>query len=155
MVGLYLALRLIEACLEGSGGLDISELPVFIFSDSLGCICYITDTWPAPKDNELSRATRSLFQKLNASLKKLRLFWVKGHSNTSGNDIADALACVASNHVKLTQELDIISVVRPVNTSSIHRIIRQILFDITTKGWASSSGLFIPSPPPLSSLPLH
>jgi ribonuclease HI len=70
MVGLYLALRLVEACLEVNSSLDIRELPIFIFSDSLCCICYITDTWPPLTTSfpELHEASTIGFERALVSL---------------------------------------------------------------------------------------
>jgi ribonuclease HI len=100
MVAIYTALKVIEK-FYSEGDQDLMKLtPALVFSDSLGCICYLTDTWPSPTVQSLARATRNIYQRIIGSYPLFRLFWIKGHSKIKGNDTADRLALVGSNYCK-------------------------------------------------------
>ena len=64
------------------------------FSDSLGCICYLSGKWPSPTDIVLARSTRKLYRKVNPSPP---LYWIRGHSNIVGNEHADQSAKVGTS----------------------------------------------------------
>ena len=64
MVAIYVALRLIYMYFESGDGTKDHRTPCLIFSDSMCCVAYLTHTWPAPTDKELSWATRAIYQKI-------------------------------------------------------------------------------------------
>jgi ribonuclease HI len=66
------------------------------FSDSLGCIAYLTTGWPNPTTDEVAHKTRKFYRKVTDNLEESRLYWIKGHDNITGNEIADKLAKLGS-----------------------------------------------------------
>ena len=66
----------------------VNPIPFLIFSDSLGCINYLTSGWPSPTNQLISRRARTLYSKL-ARYSGFRIYWVRGHSGIKGNEIVD------------------------------------------------------------------
>ena len=137
MVAIYTALRLIIYFYESGGKEEMSKLPAMLFTDSMGCVCYLTDTWPSPTDTELSRASRAIYQKLIRNYPKFRIYWIKGHSRIEGNDIANDLALDGSKHCKHTGIEDI---VRVAPTFIIDEKARAIIKDVTDRNWRPVDG---------------
>ena len=131
MVAIYLALRLIISFYE-SGDIDVmSKIPAMLFTDSMCCVAYLTHTWPAPTDKEVSRATRALYQKLFKNYPNFRIYWVKGHSRILGNDIANDLAVDGSSYCKLTSSDELRCVKpKPVLDEKVKAIIKHIGFGV-------------------------
>jgi ribonuclease HI len=98
MVAIYTAMKVIEEFYRKGDQDLMKQTPAMMFSDSLGCICYLTDTWPAPTDQNLARAARHLYQKLVTDYPLFRIYWIKGHSKITGNDVADSLAKAGSGY---------------------------------------------------------
>jgi ribonuclease HI len=98
MVAIYTAMKVLEEFYSKGDHDLMKRTPAMVFSGSLGCICYLTDTWPAPTDQNLARAARHLYQKLVTAYPLFRIYWIKGHSRIEGNDVADSLAKAGSGY---------------------------------------------------------
>ena len=97
-MGIYIMLLLVVEFFASGEGKGVADFPVLLLSDSLGCICYLTDNWASPTDKRLSRATRKLYQKIVCGHPRFRIYWVKGHSDVEGNVRADKLAGAGSKY---------------------------------------------------------
>jgi hypothetical protein len=102
------------------------------FSDSLVCICYLTDTWPAPTNQELARAARAPYQNIAGRFPLFRLYWVKGHSKTEGNDVADELAVFGSSHCRDISKEKLACIAPDMFVEQSHR---NIIDDIIDSDW--------------------
>jgi ribonuclease HI len=89
MWGLFVAGEAIHA-LTNTHGIETGEISI-IWSDSMGCIAYLTSTWPSPTHRQVSRATRKTFNN-HFKNKGGRIYWIRGHTDIDGNDRADVLA---------------------------------------------------------------
>ena len=76
---------------------------IIIFSDSAGCVGYLTKGWTSPTREDISRATRDALFSLR-SLIPTSLRWIRGHCGVFGNDKADAAAKEGAELAK--QELE-------------------------------------------------
>jgi ribonuclease HI len=97
LFGVFIALKQALALLD-SGAID-SSVPVLIFSDSLLVIGFLTDGWRLTADTDLGHSTRTLLRKLKQRT-TVRLYWVRGHINIIGNEMADTAAKQGANASK-------------------------------------------------------
>jgi ribonuclease HI len=89
MWGLFIAGEAICA-LTTTQGIETGEISI-VLSDSMGCIAYLTSTWPSPTQRKVSRATRKTYNN-HFKTQKGRIYWIRGHTDIDGNDRADVLA---------------------------------------------------------------
>lgn len=133
MMGIMILLKLVESFFQENLGVFPADTPVFLFSDSLSCICYLTDGWSCPTEISLARATRKLYISLVAIHSKLRIYWVKGHSGIPDNERVDKLAGMGSKFSQSSGN------VRPVLVSpaltSLNSVARNAISDVLCGGW--------------------
>lgn len=90
MVGLGIAI-----CLAG----HFKTPTPLIFSDSLSAIYYLTAGWPHPTNKSVCRATRRALRRLPTKHRP-RLYWIRGHTSITGNELADKLAKKGAKYSK-------------------------------------------------------
>lgn len=72
---------------------------VKIYSDSQYVICSINNGWKRNKNIDLWKTFDSMLQKAKSHCSDIQFIWVKGHSDTEFNNLADNLAVEASKQV--------------------------------------------------------
>ena len=84
-------LGLLDSLLRLAGGGLIPEDQILIFSDSACCVGFLERGWNRPTDLVMARKTRTALHRLRG-LKKVALYWIRGHSQVNWNEVADRLA---------------------------------------------------------------
>ena len=73
-------------------GMSTRPKAVYLFSDSAGCIGYLEKGWSSPKWVPTSRDARNALFELRKTVKRVVLFWIRGHCGIPGNEAADKAA---------------------------------------------------------------
>ena len=136
MMGIFTLLKLTESFFQENLGVFPLDTPVFLFSDSLACICFLTDGWSCPTNKSLARATRTLFNTLVSKHCGLRLYWVKGHSGIPGNERVDKLAGLGSRF-SLDHGNETLVLVSPI-LSTQPPFVRRAIADVLRGQWGHS-----------------
>jgi ribonuclease HI len=134
MLGIYWALRYIMIAFHELADPLPGNFPAFVFSDSLCCICFLTDNWPAPLEQSLCWATRCRYNKFKAEHSRFRLYWVKAHAGTRDNEIADGLAKKCSKYSKVSPGEGYVILDPPLFYSGYGRV-EGLIWDIETRAW--------------------
>jgi ribonuclease HI len=100
MVAILLLLKLTLHCFTREIDPLPPNFPAFLFSDSLCCISYLSGNWSCPTLKSLARETRSVYYQLTENYPNVRLYWIKAHAGTEGNERADVLAGLGSSTSK-------------------------------------------------------
>lgn len=70
-----------------------------IYSDSQYVICSINNGWKRNKNLDLWKTFDLMLQKAKNHCANIQFIWIKGHSNTEFNNLADNLAVEASKQI--------------------------------------------------------
>jgi len=70
-----------------------------IYSDSQYVICSINNGWKRNKNIDLWKTFDLMLQKAKSHCSDIQFIWVKGHSDTEFNNLADNLAVEASKQI--------------------------------------------------------
>ena len=66
-------------------------MKTIIFSDSLGSVNFVTGGWPNPCNSDIPYRARTEYH-THLTTKNTYIYWILGHSNIPGNDMADEIA---------------------------------------------------------------